>query len=444
MAAREAHRAGKVLFLSSLQIHPARSGGNLRSFALVNALERHGLDVFVYSMVGRKADYLARRPSAVQPWPGGIAEYVDRRTAWFLAQYGSYALALPPVWITHYLRAAAASPGEALLPALLREKLAWCDVVVADFPFLHPIFSAPSARGKLRVLSTHNVEHQLCDGGPRWTKRWRRGRVRAIELAAAAACDVLVSCCESDRQFFEAHATVERSVVVPNGIDPQRFQGIQGERARTRQALGIADDEKVFLFTASKYGPNAEAFDYLLGFAAENRPLLAELGIHILVVGNVTPTPLRRPGLTATGKVDVVEPYFAAADAALNPMAIGAGTNVKMCEFIATRLPIVSTPFGARGFALEEGETAFLFERDGLGPVLAAVRRVFDEEPDRLRRMTEEAYARNARVIDMDACALGLVDAIREARPRRRDTGPAEVGAERLPSRPVQGMTWLR
>ncbi|HTP24809.1 MAG TPA: hypothetical protein VMK12_04020, partial [Anaeromyxobacteraceae bacterium] len=68
----------RVLFLSGLQIHPPFSGGTYRSFALANALQRHGVGVSVYSLVGRKGDYLARRPSSVQVWPDGVEEYVDR------------------------------------------------------------------------------------------------------------------------------------------------------------------------------------------------------------------------------------------------------------------------------------------------------------------------------------------------------------------------------
>jgi glycosyltransferase involved in cell wall biosynthesis len=413
-------RAGRprVLFLSGLQIHPTLSGGNLRSFALANALHRHGLDVFVYSLVGRKPDYLSRRPSGVETWPEGIEEYVDRGPLGFVAQYGSYALSLPPLWITAWLRAAAASPGEALLPRLLQEKLAEADVVVADFPFVHPAFQAPSARGSLRVLSTHNLEHQLYDER-RWRTRWVRRAVRALECRAAAACDVLVACCDGDRRFFEAGAGVRRSVLVPNGIDPRRFRGLEASRAEVRRALGIPDDVRVFLFTASKWGPNREAFDDLLAFARGNAARLADARIHILVVGNVAAVPVRLAGLTATGRVDAVEPYFAAADAALNPIGSGGGTNVKMAEFIAARLPIVSTRFGARGFRLEDGETAFLFERDGLGAALLAARRLFDEDPGRLRRMAENAYARNEGAIDMDACVHGLVEAIGEH--RRRD-----------------------
>jgi glycosyltransferase involved in cell wall biosynthesis len=36
-------------------------------------------------------------------------------------------------------------------------------------------------------------------------------------------------------------------------------------------------------------------------------------------------------------------------DYAINPMFSGAGTNVKMFEYMAAGLPIISTPFGVRG-----------------------------------------------------------------------------------------------
>jgi glycosyltransferase involved in cell wall biosynthesis len=397
----------RVLFLSGLQIHPTQSGGTLRTFGLANALQHHGLQVFVYSLVGRKREYLARRPSSIERWPGGLEEYVERGLWSFLAGYGSYTLGLPPVWLTAYLRARAR-----FLPSLLREKLAWSDVVVADFPFTYPIFRAPAARARKHVLSTHNVEHHLLDDPGHWQNRWTRERVRRIELAAAEASDVLVSCSTGDQQFFEAHAKVRRSIVVPNGIDGSRFAGIEARRAETREALGIASDGLLLLFTGSKWGPNREAFEYLLAFAQGHADLLEREKIHLLVVGNVTSEPVRLPGFTATGKVDMAEPYFAAADAALNPINSGAGTNVKMGEFLAVRLPILTTSFGARGFRIDDGRTGFAFEREDLASTLVRVRRLFDEDPGRLRQIAEDAYRENASSVDMDECVRPLVAAL--------------------------------
>jgi glycosyltransferase involved in cell wall biosynthesis len=422
-----------------LQVYPTISGGTLRSFALANALRHHGFDVRVHSLTGRKADYLARRPPSVQVWPGGTEEHVDRGLPSAVAWLAGYVLGLPPLWITAQLAAAAASPGEGLLSPALRAKLNWCDAIVADFPFLYPIFSAPSASGKLRILSTHNVEHHLFRDQSGWRNRLIGAVVRDLEIRAAEACDILVSCCVDDALFFEANAQLRQAVVVPNGIDPRRFCGIEAHRARARRELGIAEEERLFLFTASKWGPNREAFEYLLGFAKSHGQLLAEQRIHILVVGNVAPGPVRLPGFTATGGVELVEPYFAAADAGINPMLSGAGTNVKMCEFIALRLPILSTVFGARGFHLDDGETGFIFERDGLLPVLSRVRRLFDEDPGRLRGIAAKAYVQNEGLIDMDGCVQRLVNVVGDAAERSRNLGHATLAGTRPPRNSLGG-----
>lgn len=427
MATAERPRQAKVLFVSALQIQPPRSGGNLRSFTLASALRRHGLDVFVYSLVGRKRDYLRGRRSSIQTWPEGIEEHVDRGVLSAVAWLAGYGLRLPPLWISAHAAAGAASPRELLLPRALRERLRWSDAVVADSPFVSPIFSAPSARGKLRILNTHNVEHHLLRDQSAWRRRLLTPLVRDLEIRAAEACDILVTCCAYDAAYFEANARVRQAVVVPNGVDVGRFRGIDALRGPARRQLGIADDARVFLFSASKWGPNREAFDYLLRFAKGNAALLAQERIHILVAGNVATVPVRLPGFTATGGVDHLEPYFAAADAAINPIVSGAGTNVKMCEFIALRLPILTTPFGARGFRIEDGETGFVFEREALAGSLRRVGRLFDEDRGQLRQIAANAYARNQGLIDVDAGVRALVEAVDLARERLRPVGQAAV-----------------
>jgi glycosyltransferase involved in cell wall biosynthesis len=50
------------------------------------------------------------------------------------------------------------------------------------------------------------------------------------------------------------------------------------------------------------------------------------------------------------GYVDDLRPILAAADVAVNPIAYGSGSNLKMAEYLAAGLPVVTTPIGARGF----------------------------------------------------------------------------------------------
>lgn len=400
----------RVLIVSALQVYPTLSGGNLRTYALANALAERGVEVFVYSFVGRKKDYLARSQSAFQDWPSGIQEYVNRSLPSFLAGYGSYGLGLPPLWLTVYLCLARALPSDSLLPRLLRDKLAWCDVVIADFPFVHPIFDARSARGRLHVLNTHNVEHHLYDPAAGWRSRALRRAVKNVELEAARNADVVVSCSSGDQAFFESSACVRHAVVVPNGVDIQRFSMPPEVRLETRGALGIAESVLLVLFTASKWGPNQEAFEFLRSFVKTHERALVENRIHFLVVGGVVDSPLRMPALTATGRVDTVEAYFAAADVGINPLMTGAGTNIKMGEFIAARLPVVVTPFGARGYRIEHKRTGFVFDGEHLMDCLLELRRRFGGKPRELQAIADAAFLENASAIDMAECVTPLMD----------------------------------
>jgi glycosyltransferase involved in cell wall biosynthesis len=409
----------RVLFVSALQIHPPMSGGTLRSYGLVSALRAHGFDVRVCSLTGRRADYEARRPSGTETWPDGTLEHVDRGPASALSWLLGFAAGLPPVWITAQLAV--------VVPRALREGLRWCDAVVADFPFVAPVFSARAARGKRRVLSAHNVEHRLGPGHGGRGGRPVRSLVRRIELRAARAADVVVSCCDGDKAFFDLHAAPRDSVVVPNGVDLRRFEAARGERERVRRWLGVDDDTLVLLFTGSKWGPNHEALVFLESFARAHRRLLADQRVHVVVVGSVSPEPVRAPCFTATGRVAEVEPFFAAADAAINPIEAGAGTNVKVAEFLAARLPLLTTAFGARGFDLRHDRTAFFFERADLAAVIEAVREVFDDDPASLRRMAEAAYADNEAAVDMRACVAPLAAAL--LRERVPSQGPVVLEA---------------
>jgi hypothetical protein len=90
-------------------------------------------------------------------------------------------------------------------------------------------------------------------------------------------------------------------------------------------------------------------------------------------------------------------------------------------ESIALRPAEPNTPFGAIGYAFEDGRTGFLFEKERIAPAVLRVRERLDRDPEGLRRRAAKVFARNDGAIDMDACASGLVEAIdaeRWARPQ--------------------------
>jgi len=62
------------------------------------------------------------------------------------------------------------------------------------------------------------------------------------------------------------------------------------------------------------------------------------------------------PNVIMTGYVeDEFEAHFDASNIALNPMLSGGGTNIKLFDYFARGLPVVSTPFGVRGLNIRDG-----------------------------------------------------------------------------------------
>jgi glycosyltransferase involved in cell wall biosynthesis len=380
----------KILVLSGLQIYPPESGGMLRTSSLINALVTRGFDVTIYSMVGRKKDYLAGTPSGVTTIREGLREYVDRGRFWGALQFLAYRLKQPPLWITLALKL--------YRPAKLKELLACCDAVVVDFPFLYP----PARKtGKPVALNTHNIEADL------WLKPWQKRVVATVERRAIRSAGHIFCCSEGDRAFFAKEVGIARTSIVPNGIDPQRFAGIGAERAALRTTLGYRDEDRVLLFSASSFGPNVEALTWLESFVAKHQSLLAQRNLHFLVAGSVAKQPFERPRLKVVGMVARIEPYFAAADLAFNGVFRGSGTNLKMAEFIAAGLPILTSTSGMRGYDVVDGEDCIAFTPDTLATVLAENANLDDQAA--LASMAKSAYEKNKLHIDMNLCIEPLV-----------------------------------
>jgi glycosyltransferase involved in cell wall biosynthesis len=105
------------------------------------------------------------------------------------------------------------------------------------------------------------------------------------------------------------------------------------------------------------------------------------------------------------------------ADVALNPLTLGSGTNLKMLEYFVAGIPVISTPFGARGLGVTAGEhylEAAVLDFPGAMDALVAMP---DESVDALVR---SARRRVEEHLSWDAIARDLL-----AELQRRDAAAA-------------------
>lgn len=373
-----------ILVVSALQISPPVSGGNLRTFQICKALADAGHQVRIESLIGRKSDYLRLAGTNELKLSEGLTERVNRGLVRGFAGIASYKVGLPPFWATGRLEIESRF-------GVLAKSIREADAVIADFPFTYPVLKR-CGKTKLRVLNTHNVEHKLF--GPKWQEK-----VQKLEIAASSTADLVVCCSDADAGFFRELPGSTQTLVVPNGIDLNRFRFDQDERARARQSLALGSATQIFLFAASAYGPNAEGLGFLKNFVSKHHRQMEANRQVFLVVGSVASQPASEPGLIVAGRVPAIEPYYAAADCMINPIFSGSGTSVKLAEAIAAKLPVLTTPVGARGFEFRDQVHGVEFndEHQLLNALAAA------KDKPLMSKMADRALTDNLNMIDIRA-----------------------------------------
>lgn len=229
----------------------------------------------------------------------------------------------------------------------------FCDLVL--WPYVTALASpAPRVMDRSRVdllFQQEELANLPLSGRDRWLRRENLWKLRRVERSAAARLTATVVCGPDDAAFLRREVLRSaRILVLPNGADVTYFDGDQFPPR--------PDPSPTVLFCgAMDYTPNT---DGLAWFFRECDPALrAQLpDRRILIVGK-NPTPAvralgERPGVTVTGEVPDVRPYYQRAWVQMVPLRIGGGTRLKIVESLALGCPVVSTTIGAQGLELRD------------------------------------------------------------------------------------------
>jgi glycosyltransferase involved in cell wall biosynthesis len=235
------------------------------------------------------------------------------------------------------------------------------DVVLLAHPWLWP--AAQKVRAKRRVLmvyDAHNVEHRLKREvyGTTTCGNWVVDRVQRLEGDLVAGADLTLACTRGDADALAALAgvTQERFLVGSKGIASSRVADAIAQ-ARLARACN-----RVALFVGADHPPNNEAARWIIETLAPSRP-----DWHFTIAGGCGPKAGVAPhtaNVSVLGIVDDLHEVMAEADVALNPITMGSGINMKLFEYQQCGLPVLSTPFGARGFEEIAGTGIVLAERE--------------------------------------------------------------------------------
>ncbi|MFC7071771.1 glycosyltransferase [Halovenus rubra] len=226
----------------------------------------------------------------------------------------------------------------------------WADIIIVEGPW--QVQSIVEMTNDVPVLySSHNVEfkhyNHLNSGITKPLFKW----VYRQEKNAVQMSDGIICVSERDlTQYRETWAIDSNTFIAPNAVYEDDLM-MPSDQKNVARPDGVPENQTTCLFVGTDRAQNEQAARTLVNLAPS-----FDGHLHIVIAGSVGKNFSTTPSnVTTTGFVDALYPYYHHADIALNPVTTGAGTNIKLLEYFANRVPVVSTPFGVRGYDVEDG-----------------------------------------------------------------------------------------
>jgi len=224
------------------------------------------------------------------------------------------------------------------------------NIVICSHPW--SVLSLTKKKNQLFIYDAHNCEYLLMGQilKKHFLKNFVLRRVFKIEKEACQRSDLILACSEKEKNdLVELYKlNPEKIVNVANGTTIREKVSLQ-EKQMCKKRLKLKLDEKVVLFIGAYYKPNNDAVKFMM-----NKIVGAAKEMKFLILGTVCDFLKNQPTLenvVLLGKVTEQDLDIAlkASDIAINPMFSGSGINIKMLDYMAYGLPIVTTECGARG-----------------------------------------------------------------------------------------------
>jgi sugar transferase (PEP-CTERM/EpsH1 system associated) len=179
-----------------------------------------------------------------------------------------------------------------------------------------------------------------------WAYRLEGQRLRAFEAEAVRWGQPCILATGAEEALLRSFAPWARTAVVPNGVDLSGYEP-------------PADAPTVIFTGAMDYLPNVDAVEHYCTdiFPAVSR---AVPGARFLIVGLNPTSAVRRlgelPGVTVTGAVPDVRPYYRQSAVSVAPLRIARGIQNKVLQAMALGVPVVATAAAARGLEARRDE----------------------------------------------------------------------------------------
>jgi len=237
----------------------------------------------------------------------------------------------------------------------------FCDAIIYSHPYMYNVSFDEELKNKKIIYEAHNCEYllkkEILKGHPLFQKL--TDYVRKIESILCDNSDFVVVVSEEDKRNFQKIYNVPKNKlkILPNGVE------ILTDKIYEESFVSIKSlfrNRPIIIFVGSSHFPNIEAAKFIIDKLARQCK-----DCYFVIVGSVCEALFQYDipsNVLLFGKVEeeVKNVLLRIADIALNPMFSGSGSNLKLGEYFANKLPTITTPLGARGYQISNYKEAII------------------------------------------------------------------------------------
>jgi glycosyltransferase involved in cell wall biosynthesis len=291
------------------------------------------------------------------------------------------------------------------------------DIIQSEF--IHAAYQMSKISKKFDipfVISEHNVEYiKLPEEG-----KGSGEKLKLIERKICNLADYVTVVSEKDKQELDKIGVNSPIRVIPNGVDYNRYQIRNDVRDRMRQKYGIGKNDTVLVFHGTlNYRPNITANKLLKNY------IFPELNkkhknLKLLLIGpgrsqNVGEKVIELPEIP----FDEFPMHLSMGDIGVIPLTAGSGTRLKIIEYLALGIPVVSTEVGAEGLPVRDGEH-ILIAKDAKDDFIEKIIKLLNDKQLR-ERLSKNGKELVKKKLDWSTVLKEYLDVYKELENRGRD-----------------------
>ena len=334
-----------IFDIAPFGVYPPKSGGHRRVHNLNLESSKRGNEIFLFSQGIRSFELRFPLKSGITRINDNYSEYryvnvISLTTSLF----GDKLLGVPPIFTGDVLKFSK--------PRIVKKQIEKSEIIKIEHPwqfsYVHKInkeYELPT------ILVEHNAEFELIKQTMKSLFLSKKTYQIALntEKYALEYSDFVFATSKEDKQKLVNKFDIDENkiYIIPNGVDVSEFSPCRSrEKEIEKKNRGLAG-KKVVLFAGWTHPPNIVAVKEIIKMAGR----MKNKDIIFLIVGRCGDAfkDIRKSNIVFTGYVEDTVPYLKVADFAINPMLSGSGTNIKVLEYLASGLPTITTPAGARG-----------------------------------------------------------------------------------------------